>query len=83
MAKKARVSFSKNTCYRCGRERIVLRVWTEIIDDSVIENTETVCPDKECQKIVLKEMLDQKTKRLQMEDRRKKIFMARRTRALS
>ena len=46
----------KNThsspCIRCGKERVVSKVWEEKIDDSVIINTETVCPDPECQKKV-------------------------------
>lgn len=39
-------------CIRCGTERVVSKIWEEKIDDSVIINTETVCPDPECQKKV-------------------------------
>ncbi len=38
-----------NYCSRCGTERIVIRTWKEKIDSSVIINTETACPNKECQ----------------------------------
>lgn len=38
-----------NPCSRCGKERIVVRTWKEKVDSSVITNTETACPDKECQ----------------------------------
>lgn len=39
-------------CIRCGRERVVARIWEEKIDGSLITNTETVCPDPACQKLV-------------------------------
>ncbi len=38
-----------NPCSRCGKERIIIRTWKEKVDSSVITNTETACPDKECQ----------------------------------
>jgi len=38
-----------NPCSRCGKERIIVRTWKEKVDSSVIINTETACPDKECQ----------------------------------
>ncbi|NMB83947.1 hypothetical protein GYA28_01525 [Candidatus Roizmanbacteria bacterium] len=60
----------KNICYRCGRERIVVKTWKEKIGGSTIENTETVCPDKECQKAMEQEIKKQKNKRLQMEKRK-------------
>lgn len=44
-----------NPCTRCGTERIVLRTWKEKIYNSVIVNTEMICPNKECQKQVTKD----------------------------
>lgn len=45
-----------NPCIRCGKERIVSKTWKEEIQNfsgtSFITHTETVCPDKECQKIL-------------------------------
>ena len=38
-----------NPCSRCGTERIIIRTWKEKVDSSVITNTETACPNKECQ----------------------------------
>ncbi|MFH0773497.1 MAG: hypothetical protein V1922_04265 [bacterium] len=38
-----------NPCSRCGTERIIVRTWKEKVDSSVIINTETACPNKECQ----------------------------------
>ncbi len=44
-------SFS-NPCIKCGKERVVVRTWKEKIYDSVITNTETRCPNPDCQKEV-------------------------------
>ncbi|QQG44604.1 MAG: hypothetical protein HYW86_01690 [Candidatus Roizmanbacteria bacterium] len=41
-----------NPCIRCGTERIILKTWKEKIYDSTVINTETVCPNRECQKKV-------------------------------
>jgi hypothetical protein len=38
-----------NPCSRCGTERVVVRTWKEKVDNSTIINTETACPNKECQ----------------------------------
>lgn len=43
---------SYNICIRCGKERKVVRTWEEKIEGSTIINTESVCPDPECQKLV-------------------------------
>lgn len=45
-----------NPCTRCGKQRIDGKTWKEKIEThfgaSYIIHTETVCPDKACQKIV-------------------------------
>lgn len=41
-----------NFCIRCGKERKIVRTWKEKMYDSIIINTESVCPDPECQKKV-------------------------------
>lgn len=41
-----------NVCIRCGKQRIVVKTWTEHIGVSLIKYSETVCPDPECQKFV-------------------------------
>jgi len=38
-----------NYCSRCGTERIIIRTWKEKVDSSTIINTETACPNNECQ----------------------------------
>lgn len=55
-----------NRCTRCGKERIVARTWKEKFDNSVIINTEMVCPDKDCQKKVESENKKQKDKNTAM-----------------
>lgn len=42
----------KNLCIRCGRERIVVKKWSERINTTMTQYTLALCPDKECQKIV-------------------------------
>ena len=53
-------------CIRCGKNRIVAKIWIEQIDTylgkSKITHTDTVCPDKECQKIVNRGLAQQKQK---------------------
>lgn len=41
-----------NSCWRCGKERVVVRSWKEKVGNSIITTTETACPDVECQKLV-------------------------------
>lgn len=41
-----------NPCVRCGKERVISKTWKEKLYDSVIINTQTVCPDSDCQKKV-------------------------------
>jgi len=61
----------KNYCARCGKERVVVRVWKEYEGGSMVENTQTACPDKVCQEATNKEMRKQKEKRLEIESRKK------------
>lgn len=45
-----------NPCIRCGKQRKIARIWKENLvtmrGNTVITHTQTVCPDKACQKIV-------------------------------
>ncbi len=57
-----------NPCIRCGKERLLVKTWTEkikSISGKTIEVTrgKTICPDPECQKEVDKELRKQKAKR--------------------
>ncbi|MDO8270218.1 MAG: hypothetical protein Q7T54_06135 [Candidatus Levybacteria bacterium] len=66
-----------NPCTRCGKERIEGKKWKEEVatffGTSTIIHTDTVCPDKECQKIVEEklEALKQKSDELKQEKQKK------------
>lgn len=60
-----------SVCIRCGKMRIFKRKWREVlVRGSAITHTETVCPDKECQKIVDAEFEEKRQKRLLMESQK-------------
>lgn len=57
-----------NPCTRCGKERIQSKKWKEKTvtfsgTTIVVTRTSNICPDKECQKVVDKELNAQKAKR--------------------
>ena len=57
-----------NPCTRCGKQRIQSKKWKEKIvtfsgNTTTVLRTENICPDKECQKVVDKELNAQKAKR--------------------
>lgn len=68
----------KKICYRCGKERIVLKVWQEKMGNSVIETTEYVCIDKKCEAAQKKDNKNQINRRVQMEKRKKDLIINRR-----
>ncbi len=51
-----------NPCVRCGHERIDGKTWKGKVGASPVTSTQTVCPDKECQKIVDQGIADRKAK---------------------
>ncbi len=40
------------SCIRCGKLRILDRIWSEKVGTSQLVHTDTVCPDAVCQKLV-------------------------------
>lgn len=61
----SKVILAGSACLRCGRDRIVSRVWVEKVDrGSPMTHTEAVCPDSACQKIVDAEFELKRQKRL-------------------
>lgn len=50
-------------CIRCGKERIAGKVWTEVVGQSLVTHTQTICPDSACQKIVEEEITARREKR--------------------
>lgn len=52
-----------NPCIRCGKERIVLKTWTDKVGNFPLTHTTTGCPDKACQKVLNDEMEAAREKR--------------------
>lgn len=66
-----------NPCIRCGKERIVVRMWTEVIPTfsgahQEIVRKDNVCPDPLCQEILNKEFAVQKRKRQKIAQEKEK-----------
>ena len=68
-------------CTRCGLPRIVSRTWEEKVETyasiSIIINTETVCPDPKCQKIVEAALAAEKKKREEIQHNKEVALLAR------
>lgn len=54
---------SNNPCYRCGKQRIISRTYTEIVNGSPVIYTESVCPDPKCQEMLNLQFAEEKAKR--------------------
>lgn len=56
-----------NPCIRCGSERILSKTWEEVVElysrQTTITNTEFVCPDAKCQKLVETQLAEQREKK--------------------
>lgn len=52
-----------NVCPRCGKTRIVTKVYREKVEGGYVNYKVAVCPDPECQKIVDKKLNDEAFKR--------------------
>lgn len=59
-------------CTRCGKPRIVLDSYEEMVESSVVTYTTTVCSDIECQRIVDKALSEEKRKRLIIKEEQEK-----------
>ncbi len=51
-----------NPCIECGKERIEGKSWKEKVGNTTAFYTQTVCPDKACQKIVDQAIAERKLK---------------------
>lgn len=56
-------SQTENPCIRCGKLRIIDKVWKEYLGNSLIINTRTICPDADCQRIVDEDIAVRREKR--------------------
>jgi len=50
-----------NVCFRCGKIRVAVKTYQEVIGNSLVTTVLTVCPDKACQ-IELDKQLDKEQK---------------------
>ena len=55
-----------SVCTRCGKQRVVVGTYEEVIGNSTVVHTETACPDPECQSQVEDKLVKEKEKREQM-----------------
>ncbi len=51
-----------NLCIQCGKPRIDGKTWKEKVGAFEVTNTQTICPDPACQKLVDKAISDRKAK---------------------
>lgn len=70
-----------NPCTRCGKERIEGKAYKEEISTflgtSTIIHVDTICPDKECQKIVESKLEEMRRKTEEMkQEKQKKLNLA-------
>lgn len=72
-----------NPCYRCGKERTVIKTWKEEGSISDIIITQTVCPDPACQKIIVSELKTQEEKKQLLARRKEERLLLRKTRRLN
>ncbi len=52
-----------SSCTRCGKQRVVIKSWSEVIGTATITHTEAECPDPDCQKAVNSGIARQKRQR--------------------
>ena len=64
----------KNPCIRCGNERIIAKTWDQVVEiysrKTTITNTDFVCPDAKCQKLVETQLREQKEKKELIENQK-------------
>ncbi|MBI2020503.1 hypothetical protein HYS94_03700 [Candidatus Daviesbacteria bacterium] len=68
-----------NPCIRCGLQRIDGKSWQEKSGISIVTYTQTLCPDKLCQKEVDKAIADRRAKSDDLAKKKSQLLL--RTRA--
>lgn len=66
-----------NPCVRCGKQRINGKTWKGKAGMSVITYTQTVCPDRKCQKMVEDATAQRKAKSALLIENKAKAKLAR------
>lgn len=61
-----------NVCSRCGKPRVAVSTYDEVVGNSSITYTVTACSDPECQKVVDQNLLKDEKKREVFKDEQEK-----------
>jgi hypothetical protein len=64
------MDFETNPCIRCGKERIKGKEKTFLAGSTKTKLTMYICPDKECQKKVDKQLREKEERRLAFAEKR-------------
>ena len=64
-------------CPRCGKDRIVISSREEVVVNSTVVYTETVCPNPDCQKLVENMLKVEETKRTNLKIEKEKANLQR------
>ena len=62
--KKFMDALTLSICPRCGKQRVVIKTYKEVVGTSSVSYTETACPDKKCQEVVDEKLLEEEQRRL-------------------
>lgn len=68
-----------NVCFRCGKQRIVVKTWKEHTRGGIVVHTTTTCPNPECQKVIDRQFAVQKEKQDAIEKAKQERVLAAKT----
>jgi hypothetical protein len=76
---------TNNPCFRCGKQRIISRSWSETITtfsgmQQKVTFTDAICPDADCQSLLDLELDKQKEKRDKITQDRQQRMLDQKTR---
>jgi hypothetical protein len=54
---------STGKCFQCGKDLILVRTYTEIVNNSEVTTTESICSDPACQKRTQEYLRKEKSRR--------------------
>ncbi len=57
------IQTQNNPCIRCGKQRIRVGTYKELLGNSIVTRTKTACPDVTCQAIVDRQLNKEKKQR--------------------
>ena len=69
-----------SVCSRCGKDRVIIKTYKEKVGGSVVEYTETACPDPSCQTKVNTQLASDAVKRANIKSEQDKREVERKQR---